>query len=275
MLKKLIYTLTTFCLLCIGSNHLAAQLLNNNDLNITFANAPIFISEIDLQLPPGEAAIFQDEEYPDYVGQGRVCTTDELIYGLPFTGGFSYQFVTAGATPTDVNWTFHSVFFINQQYTWEIPDHPGKQFYIKFTGGGGDPIVLGPFNIIDCGGKIIGDPIDGDFNVDDDGIILIPHPTGNKTDITEESITELKMQIGPNPVVDNLNIHYTTNKEGTTSIYLYDATGRLVEVVQEQVNNFAGTHNIRYNAANLGEGLYIVEMRMNETSKYFKVYKAN
>ncbi len=70
----------------------------------------------------------------------------------------------------------------------------------------------------------------------------------------------MELQHYPNPVVEQTTISFEVVTEGTTTLSLYDAYGRLVR--SEQLNNLAlGQHTLAWNMEALASGTYFLELR--------------
>lgn len=63
----------------------------------------------------------------------------------------------------------------------------------------------------------------------------------------------------PNPFNPTTTISYTLGDAGMTTIRVYDMLGRVVATLVNQEMP-AGTHNVNFNAANLGSGVYLYEL---------------
>lgn len=63
----------------------------------------------------------------------------------------------------------------------------------------------------------------------------------------------------PNPFNPTTTISYTLGDAGMTTIRVYDMLGRVVATLVNQEMP-AGTHNVNFNAANLGSGIYLYEL---------------
>ncbi len=272
MLKKHTQILTSaFLLILLSSTYAFAQ----GEIGFRI---PVYASEDQLkeyfEYRVDSTQTTPDQDYVEYPGMGQVCEEEELFYQLPNLRNFSYSF-------DNVNWqsvvqlTMTDFSNPNQESTWDIPDAIGESLYLKFVllapNQALEIIELGPFEIVDCyQGEIF--PSKGTSTT------TTMSPLFNvvsKTDLEENTNEQLKVQIGPNPIINDLNIHYTIGKEERVDIHLYDLTGRLVEVIQEDANTLAGIHNIRYDMRDLVEGLYIVKLKMGETNKAFRVYKTS
>ncbi|CAN5405099.1 hypothetical protein BH09BAC5_BH09BAC5_10010 [soil metagenome] len=76
----------------------------------------------------------------------------------------------------------------------------------------------------------------------------------------EEQITEVDgLNLFPNPAGDAINAGFLLNEAQQVKIEIFDATGRIVDVEQEQRYD-GGYHEVTISTGNLAEGLYIVMM---------------
>ena len=81
------------------------------------------------------------------------------------------------------------------------------------------------------------------------------------------------MKIGPNPSQDLVNLFFDLPESGTTSINIYDSSGRLVKVLfEDQLKE--GANVLVFSAEPLEEGLYFVHFIVDgETIKTEKLVK--
>jgi hypothetical protein len=68
----------------------------------------------------------------------------------------------------------------------------------------------------------------------------------------------------PNPFNPSTSISYTLPEAGMTTLKVYDMLGREVAVLVNGVVS-QGTHSVMFNAANLGSGVYLYELRSGNT----------
>jgi hypothetical protein len=68
----------------------------------------------------------------------------------------------------------------------------------------------------------------------------------------------------PNPFNPSTSISYTLPEAGMTTLKVYDMLGREVATLVNGVMS-QGTHNVMFNAANLGSGIYLYELRSGNT----------
>lgn len=68
----------------------------------------------------------------------------------------------------------------------------------------------------------------------------------------------------PNPFNPSTSISYTLPEAGMTTLKVFDMLGREVATLVNGVMS-QGTHNVMFNAANLGSGVYLYELRSGNT----------
>lgn len=83
-----------------------------------------------------------------------------------------------------------------------------------------------------------------------------PAPTG----IEENAGTTTRVEAYPNPVRDQLNLRIE-GLEGTTTVTITDAQGKLLQVVEENLLNNEAT--LTYNVSDLAQGIYFIYVRNN------------
>lgn len=81
--------------------------------------------------------------------------------------------------------------------------------------------------------------------------------------INENSKRDFNFTIFPNPVTANSYLNISTKKAGRISLTLYDMQGRIVKQVAD-MNVQEGVLNVKFDAANLQKGNYVLLMRTTE-----------
>lgn len=81
--------------------------------------------------------------------------------------------------------------------------------------------------------------------------------------INENNKRDFNFTIFPNPVTKNSYLNVSTKKAGRISLTMYDVQGRIVKQIAD-MNLQAGELNIKFDAANLQKGNYVLLMRSNE-----------
>ena len=82
-------------------------------------------------------------------------------------------------------------------------------------------------------------------------------------------ITNLKLQIYPNPVRKKCNVKYTLPKQTRVNISLFDVTGRLIKGIINEHQN-AGFYHETFDMSNLAQGIYFIKLNTDnhlETKK--------
>ncbi len=227
---------------------------------VTFVKAPIFISEVDIKDDVDETTGYArySTEYDTYPGYGNICTDDTMLFTMPVSGTMYYKMSNHIDSMENAPWFISLVFEANVEYAVPAPNHPDYFISVRFDADDTSiaSVELGPFHLIDCTPWL---PVKG---------------VSQKTDISNPVEESLKFQAGPNPVINDLNIQYTTEKETPIHIQLYTIEGKLLEVLESNQLATQGTHQLNYNMANLQEGMYIINIQANDKSQAFKVYKS-
>ena len=81
--------------------------------------------------------------------------------------------------------------------------------------------------------------------------------------VNENNERGFNFTVFPNPVTKNSFLNISTKKAGRISLTLYDIQGRIVKQVAD-MNVQAGELNIKFDAASLQKGNYVLLMRSNE-----------
>lgn len=74
----------------------------------------------------------------------------------------------------------------------------------------------------------------------------------------------------PNPFNPSVNISYSLENETQTELSVYDIQGNLVETLVNDMIS-AGTHNMLWQAMNIGTGIYIVRLNADNNSSIQKI----
>ena len=95
-----------------------------------------------------------------------------------------------------------------------------------------------------------------------------------KKDVKENSVAEDNLGFStssyPNPFNPTTTISYTIPKDGRVEIKVYDALGREVETLVNEVKP-AGKYNVVFNAANLASGVYFYRITVNDLAVTKKI----
>ncbi len=81
--------------------------------------------------------------------------------------------------------------------------------------------------------------------------------------INENNTRDFNFTVFPNPVSKNSFLNISTKKAGRISLTLYDVQGRIVKQIAD-MNVQAGELNMKFDAANLQKGNYVLLMRSGE-----------
>ena len=116
--------------------------------------------------------------------------------------------------------------------------------------------------------------IDGEFRPDhyyylaDIGCDEWPYPEGIK-EINEDVCNSI---IYPNPVTHSANIQYTLYNVQYTILILYDAYGKIVEILVDEEQQ-AGEYNVSWNAEGLPSGIYFYRLTAGDKVATGKMIK--
>jgi hypothetical protein len=67
----------------------------------------------------------------------------------------------------------------------------------------------------------------------------------------------------PNPFNPSVTLRFNIEAHGYTSLYIYDITGRLVEILVDRKLE-SGKHEVIWDAGNLPSGIYFVQLKSGE-----------
>lgn len=205
-----------------------------------------------------------------------VCPGEEMELTAPSSGILYYSIHSQGDTPSWTNIT--NISLMNQAHSWIVPDDEGDILEFKLVSWGFNvaPIYSEPI-IIECliniGDGIKNTTVD-DTNTDTDTPVLLDMDLDFfKTDNDLIQLQKADLQIGPNPFQNDLNITWNMNQEAEVSIYLYDLTGKRVDVIRDSMWTQEGSQQLTYNASHLQTGAYVIEVLYNEQRQTFKLIK--
>ena len=89
------------------------------------------------------------------------------------------------------------------------------------------------------------------------------------TEVTNVSANETgKMNVFPNPATDKFWLYTGNYNPRETELSLFDITGKLHHVEQKIQNN-----KIEFNISNLKQGIYLLELKIPDDRKMFKLIK--
>lgn len=79
-----------------------------------------------------------------------------------------------------------------------------------------------------------------------------------------------KLSVIPNPAKDRITINYHLDSGLQTALYLLDARGQLVQVLENAVLKDSGAHNIDVNISALTPGLYFCQLQAGQQKATYK-----
>jgi len=96
-------------------------------------------------------------------------------------------------------------------------------------------------------------------------------PTYNVLAITTETLQGFDVNVFPNPTSDYITIDWTTNKENTLYITLFDLAGKMIS----EKKYSAADEKVSINLSQLASAQYILEVKdkTNSATKIFRIAK--
>jgi len=96
-------------------------------------------------------------------------------------------------------------------------------------------------------------------------------PTYNVLAITTETLQGFDINVFPNPTSDYITIDWTTNKENTLYITLFDLAGKMIS----EKSYSAADEKVSINLSQLASAQYILEVKdkTNSATKIFRIAK--
>lgn len=76
--------------------------------------------------------------------------------------------------------------------------------------------------------------------------------------ITEEA--QIQLKVYPNPFSNEFNLQYTISKETPVTIKIYDSTGKLKQIVMEEILHYPNDYTHNVDTHNLENGIYIINI---------------
>lgn len=89
------------------------------------------------------------------------------------------------------------------------------------------------------------------------------------TDILENEVKDMDMQLHPNPASTVVNLDYHVSRQGTSIMTIYDSDLRVVDQINYRSN--AGSNREKIDISDLNSGLYFVKLQHGTLSMYKKV----
>ena len=87
------------------------------------------------------------------------------------------------------------------------------------------------------------------------------------------SVSDLKLQIYPNPVIEILTIRFYVENESYIQTNVYDVSGKLVLQKTYYSSENENIKNIKLNLNNLEQGNYVISLTGNKKLISFKILK--
>lgn len=81
--------------------------------------------------------------------------------------------------------------------------------------------------------------------------------------IKENVENKATLQNYPNPFKGNTTINYSINAPSRVEVSVYNLLGSKIEVIQES-NKIPGNYSVEWNATNLHEGIYLLQLKTND-----------
>jgi len=78
-------------------------------------------------------------------------------------------------------------------------------------------------------------------------------------------LKEFKLKIAPNPVTSSAIISFSLSKTENVSMKIFDMNGRIISTITETAFP-AGTHQLRWNAVNVKNGVYVLRLQAGNFS---------
>lgn len=100
-------------------------------------------------------------------------------------------------------------------------------------------------------------------------LLNVPDMTEEK----EETTVVDHLKVFPNPLRDFATVEFDLKTNADVKVRIYNLSGRLVREINES-NMLAGKNQIRFNAGDLPNGTYIIQMQSGVTSKTAKFIKS-
>ncbi len=97
-------------------------------------------------------------------------------------------------------------------------------------------------------------------------------PTARAAATTSQNMDAAGVSVSPNPFTSGFNISINSKQDTKAQIIIYSAVGVKVKE-QTSVTLSKGLNNIRFNAADLSQGVYMLEVRMDNLKTVKKIVK--
>lgn len=106
------------------------------------------------------------------------------------------------------------------------------------------------------------------------GVFSIPYTVTTPCRAGEVLPDELNLTAYPNPFSDLINFGFELAENGPVSIKIFDATGKLIDVILDNSYLSSGETRIEYPTNHLAGGIYIVELTTSSITKRLKLVSA-
>lgn len=192
--------------------------------------------------------------------EDQFCIGNDIELELAEIGylyyAFSEQDPVNNIANVTLDWQIIGFMYNNTTYIWTVPEYNSEVEYVNFK-------FVSHFR--NATQYELGVPIN----------CLVPgvKNPGRSMRIDNASSEEFQLKMGPNPFVDELNIHFNLYKQSEVSIAIYDLNGRLVDVLVENETMGLGVQNIRYKSSHLQSGVYFVNLMTETYQEDFKILK--
>jgi len=108
---------------------------------------------------------------------------------------------------------------------------------------------------------------------------LIVMPSNDTSEVLSTSNNEqlfispsvLEISVSPNPSSGQITLHYTLETMMQVRIELYDNSGKMVRILTQMSNQYAGKYNVSYNISDLQNGIYTAALFMPDRKASCKI----
>ncbi|MEL7339261.1 MAG: T9SS type A sorting domain-containing protein, partial [Bacteroidota bacterium] len=86
-----------------------------------------------------------------------------------------------------------------------------------------------------------------------------------------QDITDIDLQVSPNPAVDFSQISFSLREEQAVSIQLLDMNGKIVRTIMDKQHFSGGQHRLKFNTKPFGSGIYLIRLATSEEVEIQKI----